>query len=237
MTKVQWLLKRLAGGRWDEIAVRDAILEVELGAQEKLVLLALLSHANRDHQVGGPRGLSTRRIAELASVSKNRQTTMVAGLAAKGLLRVTCAPGHRQGRTFDLSALPHVLCSMLKKLSPIGDSSHQPSPVGDSSHENCPPTPPQLSPKRDPTVPQLGDPTDLRRNKLKETRAGARGSKVDGAEGQKQSGRQRARTAPDRLRPDELAKLIEINFGPLPERPAALARAGPRAELAAEASS
>lgn len=229
MTKVQWLLKRLARG-WDEIAVRDAILEVELGAQEKLVLLALLSHANRDHQVGGPRGLSTRRIAELASVSKNRQAPMLAGLAARGLLRVTCAPGHRQGRTFDLSALPHVLCAMLKKLSPIGDSSHQPSPTGDSSHENCPPPPPKLSPRRDPTVPQLGDPTDLRRNKLKETRAGARGSKVDG--GRRQSERQRARSSPDRLRPAELVKLIEINFGP-----GRLARAGPSAAPVSEASS
>lgn len=231
MLKRTWLLKRLAGGRWDEIAIRDAVLEVELDAQEKLVLLALLSHADRTHQVGGPRGLGTRRIAELASVSKNRQTTMLAGLASKGLVRVTCAPGHRQGRSFDLSALPHVLCEMLKELSPTGDSSPKPSPIGDSSHGNCPPIPPELSPNRDQTVPQLGDPTDLRKE---QTEGSARGrARVEKSKGAESRVRANGGGPGSALRPAELLKLIETNFG----AGRRLARAGPGVAPGAEASS
>ncbi len=112
MTKRQRLIARLKDG-WNEIPLRDAVLETELSKDEKLVLLALISHADEKRVAGAERGVSVRRVAELASLNKDSPSRILVKLEAAGFVRVLRDPRARHADSFDLSELPTALVRAL----------------------------------------------------------------------------------------------------------------------------
>ncbi|MBK8997672.1 MAG: hypothetical protein IPM35_18240 [Myxococcales bacterium] len=116
ITKRARLARALRSG-WNEIALRDGVLETDLGQAEKLTLLALVMHAGDDRIAGDPeRGLSVRRVAALASAHKDTPARVYARLERAGLVRVLRDPRERHAARFDLSGLPVALAEFLSRL-------------------------------------------------------------------------------------------------------------------------
>jgi hypothetical protein len=145
MSKRERLRQTLHREKWNELAVRDGILETELSGTEKLVLLAVVSHRGTDDHAGGGRGLSVRRIATLASVSKDTPSAVLARLERVGLVRVLREHDRAPAR-FDLSVLPDALNRLLSE--PEGHALSEQKGQGVS--ELCP-FPPGTSVPSDPT--------------------------------------------------------------------------------------
>lgn len=112
MTKRERLGRRLKSG-WNDIVVRDAVLETKLSKDEKLILLALVSHRDGKHVAGAERGLSVRRVALLASTHKDTPGKIFAKLEQAGLVRVLRDPRERHADRFDLAGLPAALAHLL----------------------------------------------------------------------------------------------------------------------------
>lgn len=143
--KRERLRAKLASGTWDELAVRDAILEVRLPGTSKLVLLAVVSHRGGDN----PRPVvSVRRLASLASINKDTPARIVAALERDGLLRVTRG-SERSPACFDLADLPATLARLLSE--PEGQSLSEPE-----GHEPPAQTELPLSPPAAAAVPSDG---------------------------------------------------------------------------------
>lgn len=145
MTKRERLGRRLKAG-WDEIMVRDAVLESNLSGTEKLVLLAIVSHADKRRIAGAERGLGVRRIALLASVNKDTPTAVVRRLEQQGLLRVLDDARPRHAPRFDLSELPAVLLRMLSEPKGQSVSEQRGQQEPDATTDDCPRKPDEAVP-------------------------------------------------------------------------------------------
>lgn len=145
MTKRERLGRRLKAG-WDEIMVRDAVLESNLSGTEKLVLLAIVSHADKRRIAGAERGLGVRRIALLASVNKDTPTAVVRRLEQQGLLRVLDDARPRHAPRFDLSELPSVLLRMLSEPKGQSVSEQRGQQEPDATTDDCPRKPDEAVP-------------------------------------------------------------------------------------------
>lgn len=151
MTKRERLGRRLKAG-WDEIMVRDAVLESNLSGTEKLVLFAIVSHADKRRIAGAERGLGVRRIALLASVNKDTPTAVVRRLEQHGLLRVLDDARPRHAPRFDLSELPAVLLRMLSEPKGQSVSEQRGQQEPDATTIDCPRKPDEAVPANRPEV-------------------------------------------------------------------------------------